>query len=243
MPKFHFGLTSNTPPDYRMWDATLTSRGDTYITPFPELWGNSGFHMSIHRDGHVHLKSARAGVHEDISDFKSILRFARKPVQGTFKQPKEGQPANIILMPFEPLRYLGTSTGRNLMMDIDSISRSAIEISLEDNSNLPYRMDSLRSMGYARPGDIALIHSPESNEISTFVFPSVWSKRNSDRLFFTMKSEFLKGDPKSIMKQMPFLKPMHEPMTRAMTKVSSFGYMRQMPGVPKINPFRKFELD
>jgi hypothetical protein len=238
------GLVNNIDAPLR-WGKFWTNKlGEFFVTPLPDLMKSTGIHISHHRGDHVHIKSDKLGIHQDI-DYESLVNRFGTIDQHMIRPPTQGQPAKIFLINIDYFLNRSTSiTPKKIYLDTNLLSRSTTEIEIPDTSHLSDRMNALRDMGYAKVGDLALIHALDTNEISFYAYPRIdpfANRRNSD--FITLGSELLQSDSvdinvEMIRKMIPFIQPLLDPMLEVMRKTSS----SWSTSSPRLNMFKTLSI-
>jgi hypothetical protein len=222
------GLANNTDPPLRLGRFWTNRLREFFVTPLPDVIGSSGIHLSRHLDDHLHIKSDKLNIHEDI-DFKLLAKKARTLDQLMIRPTTEGQPARIYLINTDYLlnRMRSSISPNKIFLDTNLLSQSTVEIELLDTSHLLDRMCALRDNRYAKAGDIAFIHGLNSNELSFYVYPRMPCGGLLNSPFITFRSDLLESDLSNldmemIRRLMPFIDPLIDPMMKAMRKASGY---------------------
>jgi hypothetical protein len=224
MQRGELGLTNNKDPPFRLATFWTNRSREFFVAPLPDLIGDTGMHISRHRGNHLHIKSNKLGLHEDI-DFKSFAKKARTVDDSMLHPRAEGQPARIALVNTEYfLNRTSLNRDKKILLDTNLLSHCTIEIELPDTSHLGDRMNGLRHLGFAKPGDLALIHSLKTNEVSVYAYPQTSHVNHSEDRFFTLPPDVLlsaltKPDVAAISRLLPFTKPLLDPMMAALCKM------------------------
>jgi hypothetical protein len=229
-PYYEIGLSNNVDPPFILGRSWKNASGDSFVVPIPDLLRGSGLHYSSHGGNYLHIKSNRRDLKiREIIDLQSLSKKMRTVDKSMIRPPVEGQPGSIFIFNMEKcLNRIATFPSQRkrgkdiqkLLLNMNVMSRSTVQIDIDDMKMMPQTMNILRLHRHAVPGDLAMIYGHHTNEVSLYKYPYSLSQTMNGIPFMTVKLEgMMKPSIDSIKEILPFVDPLIDPTMRAIQKV------------------------
>lgn len=208
--------------------------GSAYAAPLPTYLRGSGLHMSVHpKRGsqvfpHIHLKSDKYLVHEDIMLEGITSPEVEHNLAQLIRLPAPG-PALVSHISIGSLKNsIITFQSNRTYVDISHIIKHATIVYIESTDYLRPYLDYLKSSSKGQTGDLIQIFRLDGSEISMMTLAANNPKATTGPLrvqhdlgatVMTMKTDM------EDIRKMPFANRFIEPIEKAVNKLTAGGYL------------------
>jgi hypothetical protein len=164
------GAGQNDPKYFDFASTSVTADGSITIAPLPFLFGNTGFHISIHPSGVKHIRTANPFLSKDIIGFEEALshrEYLKDFLDRLVFEPPSGYEA-LILISKDPSRFIVRPVACRFFIDLDAFMGSTKVFKVEDTANLFVVLGQLRAKNYFADDSFIMIVIPELEACSIF---------------------------------------------------------------------------